>query len=648
VFLGWVQDHQEAREIYRSAQNFLFDRKLAKEELHVPWPYSVGEWEKGVRAKLELGYPVDYIDRKYTPPDWQKVYPSLGGPPVWSTENMQDYNDLINDFTQMLEPRDPVGLMFVKEAADASWEAARLAREKNGLPERMYQRRLQAVAETQRRNGAAKATIEGTMSKPATALSHSFGLEAGFKYYQGLDTALTRATKRRDNALRQIARWRDGLGGKARALSDKFLAEQALAERYGVAHFLDAEIDDTAGETMEAPPAFPPAGEARDDTPPLRASDEAAEAAPAVASSGGAEAAPAIASAGEAAETAPPIASADGGAEAASPVASSGEAAEAAPAIAARPIASANGAAEAARPRAPAGAIDMASPAEPINWVAWLTGAEEYNWVPLVEGARKKFKEYFQSKKSLVRHLVVDRKLVRPDQVCRELAPFLPAIEAAAPVDASSGQAGDAVPPVAPSGETAEAAPTVASSGEAVDAAPADEAAKAAPPIASADGAAEAAAPRAPADAIDMDSPTEPINWVAWLTGAENYDWIVLVMGAEKKFKQHFGSKRALVQMLVVDRKLVRPDEVCRELAQFLPAIEAAAPVDASSGQAGDAVPPVAPSGETDMAAEAPPRARAGEVASLTEQVDWVEARGSQAYPTGSGLPGAGAVSPGN
>jgi hypothetical protein len=108
-----------------------------------------------------------------------------------------------------------------------------------------------------------------------------------------------------------------------------------------------------------------------------------------------------------------------------------------------------------------------------------------------------------------------------------------------------------------------------------------DEAAKAAHPIASANGAAEAARPRAPTGEVDIDtdSPTDPINWVAWLTGAERYTRITLVTGAEKQFKQHFESKGALVHMLVVDRKLVRPDQVCPELAQFLPAIEAAAPI---------------------------------------------------------------------
>jgi hypothetical protein len=508
IFLDWVQQHQEAREIYRSACNFKSDRKLAKEELHVPWPYSVGEWEKEVRARLELGYPVDYIDRKYILPDWEKVYPLVGGPPVWSTEDMQAYNALLGEFTQMLQPCDVMELIWTKEAADATWELGREGREKNALPERQYQLRLQNLAQVQR-----QARVE---AKPATAFDHSLGLRAGFKYHQGLDVAQTRAIKRRDNALRQIARWRDGLGGKARALSDKFVAELALAERY---HSLDAEIDDIAGAAMETALPLARAGEAREATSPLRASDEDAEAAPAVA---------------------------------------------------VRPTASADGAAEAAPPRARAGEvdIDMASPAEPFNWVAWLKGAEEYDWVPLVEGAQKKFKQLFGSKRALVRHLVADRKLVPPDQVCRELAQLLPAIEVAAPVDASSGQAGDAVPPVASSTETAEAAPT-----------------EAAPPIASADGAAEATPPRAPAGAIDMAAPTEPINWVRWLMGAERHDWIVLVEGAQKNFKQHFESKRSLVRHLVVHCNLIRPDQVCRELAPFLTAIEAAAPTPAASAE---------------------------------------------------------------
>jgi hypothetical protein len=391
VFLGWVQDHQEAREIHRSVRNFLSDRSLAK-ELGAPWAIPVGEWEEEVRAKLERGHPVDYIDRKYIPPDWNKVYPLVGGPPVLSTEDMQAYSDLLNEFTQMLKPCDFMELIWTKEGADATWELAREAREKNAVPEQQYQLRLQVLAQVQRQ---ARVSAE-----PATALDHSRGLRAGFKYHQALDIAQSRAMKRRDNALRQIARWRDGLGGKAEALSDKFVAEQALAKRYGVAQFLpdleiddDPEIDNAVGESMET-------------TPTLIPSDEGAESVPTV-------------DPADVAEAAPPTASADEAADLGAPV----------------PLP--KKAAEAASPRAPAPKADVAT--EGINWVGWLTGAESYRWIVLQKGAQKKF-EAFMSKKQLVRELVVDCKLVPPERVCPELARYLPANAQAAPTLTSSAE----------------------------------------------------------------------------------------------------------------------------------------------------------------------------------------------------------------
>src|SRR5215468_5171689 len=174
AFLAWVEDYPEARAIYRSTHNFRSDRELAKKLGVFPARVNVTEWEEQVRANCERGWPADWIERKYVPPDWNKVYPLLGGPPVWSTEDIEAYTELLNGFTEMLEPRDTIELMWTKEAVDASWEAARIAREKNGLPERKYQQRLQVVAEVRRRNGA----VQATAAKPATAPDHSRGLEA--------------------------------------------------------------------------------------------------------------------------------------------------------------------------------------------------------------------------------------------------------------------------------------------------------------------------------------------------------------------------------------------------------------------------------------------------------------------------------------
>ena len=426
VFQGWVEDHEEARAIYRSMENFESDRKLAK-VLRVPMDARVSDWEARVRANCERGWPADSRERQYIRPDWNKVYPLLGGPPVWSTENIESYNELLNEFTQMLEPRDVIELMRTKEAADASWEVARIAREKNGLPERKYQQRLQVVAEVRRRNGA----VQATAAKPATAPDHSRGLEAGFKYYQALDITQSRATKRRDNALRQLARWRDGLGAKARALSDKFIAEQALAEHYDAAHLLaDAGTDNNADEAMEAAPPLAAARDTADAVAPLAPKSEAADAAPPLApKSEAVEAAPPLAPAGDPADAAPPLAPAGEAAEAAPPLAPKSEVAEAA-----LPLAPVGDAADAAPPHIPADD-------EPISWVAWLTGAEKYTRIALSKGAQKDFKQPLASKKWLVQHLVVDRKVIRPDQVCPELAQYLPAIAEAAPTVVASTEA---------------------------------------------------------------------------------------------------------------------------------------------------------------------------------------------------------------
>jgi hypothetical protein len=304
VFLGWVQDHKEAREIYRSAQNFQSDRKLAK-EVAGSFLVSTSEWEEQVRANLQRGWPADWFERKYIPPDWNKVYPVLGGPPVRSTENMRAYNDLINDFTQMLEPRDEMELIWTKEATDAAWEANCLAREKNRS-------------------------------------------RAGSKYCQALDIAQMRAIRRRDNALRQIARWRKGLGAKPRRLPDCLVVERLLARRYGVEPLAEADTDvipigiaeaaaplALAPETPKPTRSFAPPAEAAEAEPPLAMAVEAAEAAPPVAATGdgATAAAPAVNRTGKAAEASPALAPAPKGAEAMPSLAAAADAAQASPPI---------------------------------------------------------------------------------------------------------------------------------------------------------------------------------------------------------------------------------------------------------------------------------------------------------------------------
>jgi hypothetical protein len=178
--------------------------------------------------------------------------------------------------------------------------------------------------------------------------------------------------KRRDNALRQIARWRDGLGAKARRLSDKFVAEQALAESYCATQFLAyAEIDDPAGGARAAAPPLASAGDFADAAPPVPLADEAAGAAPSRASAGEAvEAAPPLPTSDEAA--APPLAPAGEDPESCTRPCLSGAAISAEKQVATQLLAdaetedTAGGAMRAASPLASArGAVDAAQGAPP-------------------------------------------------------------------------------------------------------------------------------------------------------------------------------------------------------------------------------------------------------------------------------------------
>jgi hypothetical protein len=81
VFLGWIQDHKEAREIYQSSQNVAVDRMLS-EELGIATPPTDGsEWEEQVRANIERGWPADYIEQKIHPTRLEQGVP-VGGRPA--------------------------------------------------------------------------------------------------------------------------------------------------------------------------------------------------------------------------------------------------------------------------------------------------------------------------------------------------------------------------------------------------------------------------------------------------------------------------------------------------------------------------------------------------------------------------------------
>jgi hypothetical protein len=558
IFLKWVQENPEGRAIHRCATNFISDRTLAN-TLDVPFDYTAGDWANAIRAKLERGHPVDYIDRPFVPPDWDKVYPLIGYPPVWPTEDMATYNKLRDEYTEMLKPDDLMQLGYTKEVVDAIWECAREARAKNAEPRRQYvQRRInEAIAKRQER----------IKIEPATADDLSNGFRAGFKHHQALDMAQARKMKRRDSALRQIERWRAGLGGKAKALSDKFISDQALAERYGGTHLAGTDTDDRVPEATEpAPPVAPDqvvapsncAGDAVQKAPPVDLSGEPQKAVTSVAPAG-ATSVPA----GDPANAAQSVPAGDpaNGAEAATLVA--GSVGEAAP----TPT---NDAPQVPPPPAPAEQVTQAAPT--------ASGANGQAAPPPAPAEQ------------------VAQTALTASGANGHAAPPPPAEQVAQTAPTASGANGHAAPPPAPAKQVAQTAPTASgANGHAAPPPPAEQVAQtaptasganghAAPPLASAREIAQATTERGlrneAADTatsrtsneveVVVGGVTERINWVAWLTGAKRYNWCFLSKAGEQAFERLFPSKRELVRHAVFDRKIIRPDEVCPALAPWL------------------------------------------------------------------------------
>jgi hypothetical protein len=93
--VSWVENNEEASDIWNCARKFESDRVLAK-GLGVQMDCGVSDWADAVYDKLEHGYSLNNYQRQaYIMPDWKKIYSRVGDPPVWSSENLQDYEELL-------------------------------------------------------------------------------------------------------------------------------------------------------------------------------------------------------------------------------------------------------------------------------------------------------------------------------------------------------------------------------------------------------------------------------------------------------------------------------------------------------------------------------------------------------------------------
>ncbi len=178
-----------------------------------------------------------------------KLREICGPPPVLSSENMTAYDEMLARLMKCKAPQDLFEEILIKEVVDNTWEMARYTRHKNLLVERRFRDRLAFQAErkkaaAQKKEAFAKRLAAGKPEPPtepdevleglveevdailqqsATELDHARALEVGIVYLERLDKLLMTATARRNNALEQLERYRDGLGYRLRSISDDII-----------------------------------------------------------------------------------------------------------------------------------------------------------------------------------------------------------------------------------------------------------------------------------------------------------------------------------------------------------------------------------------------------------------------------------------
>jgi hypothetical protein len=152
-----------------------------------------------------------------------------GQPPALSTESTEAYNTMLLRIIESIWPRDFIERLFCRHIADSTWEIIRYTRHKMLLMERRHRQALDHRAQcmkvaaqkkqaiTEPPTDATRASlkeIEAVMLQSPTEFDHADALERGIDYAERLDKLLNAATARRDDVLRQLERYRDGLSAR--------------------------------------------------------------------------------------------------------------------------------------------------------------------------------------------------------------------------------------------------------------------------------------------------------------------------------------------------------------------------------------------------------------------------------------------------
>jgi cysteinyl-tRNA synthetase len=192
--------------------------------------------------------------------DPAEFYRVLGATPVWSTENVDSYNNILEKLMTCLRAGDFMEQILIRDVGVETWEINRLKRQQRLMVEGNFRKRIEYQAkkarevndrrEALRRTLAEKdvnsaspakqalelinfieetpADVDALLHRNADEFDHARALEEGFDYYERLGRAIDIAIARRNDALEQLERYREGLGQQVRKLSNQIIEEVFL------------------------------------------------------------------------------------------------------------------------------------------------------------------------------------------------------------------------------------------------------------------------------------------------------------------------------------------------------------------------------------------------------------------------------------
>jgi hypothetical protein len=179
----------------------------------------------------------------------------LGAAPVLSTEDATYYNKIWDDLIECFKPRDFLELLLIRQVQNETWKMLRFTRHQTVAIERYFRdsmkfqlkraRELKVRKEAAAEEVAERAaqsfsqlsplldledTVVGMvgdgdriLERTPSEIDHNRALEAGIGFQERLDKLISSTLARRNDALRMLEVYRDGLGDHWRQISDDFI-----------------------------------------------------------------------------------------------------------------------------------------------------------------------------------------------------------------------------------------------------------------------------------------------------------------------------------------------------------------------------------------------------------------------------------------